>query len=129
MRPADLADDRGSAVVDFVLVGALVTLLVAGVVQLTLAQHVRNTLVDSAAEGARFAALADRRPADGEARTRELVSAALSPAYAEDVAATDTEVSGVPVVEVRVSAPLPLAGLLGPGGRLTVLGHAVRERP
>lgn len=129
MRPADLADDRGSAVVDFVLVGALVTLLVAGVVQLTLAQHVRNTLVDSAAEGARFAALADRSPADGEARTRELVSAALSPAYAEDVAATDTEVGGVPVVEVRVSAPLPLAGLLGPGGRLTVLGHAVRERP
>ena len=62
-RPAG-ADDRGSAVVDFALVGGLVALVFAGVLQLTLAQHVRNTLVDCAAEGARYAALADRTGRD-----------------------------------------------------------------
>lgn len=119
--------DAGSAVVDFVLGGALLTVLVAGVLQLTLALHVRNTLVDCAAQGARYGALADRGPADGAARTRELVRAALADSYADDVRATATTIAGLPVVEVEVSAPLPVLGLLGPGGTMTVRGHALRE--
>ena len=120
-------DERGSAVVDFALVGGLVTLVFAGVLQLTLAQHVRNTLVDCAAEGARFAALADRTPADGVDRARSLIDAALSAAYASDVTARRVVVDGLDVVEVRVVAPLPVAGLLGPVGSLTVVGHALAE--
>ena len=121
--------DAGSAIVDFVLVAGLVTLLFVGVVQLALVQHIRNTLTDCASEGARVGALADRGPADGAARARELVRMSLAPRYAEDVEADDVVIDGIEMVEVRVIAPLPLVGLLGPGGALTVRGHAVRERP
>ncbi|HEX7804956.1 MAG TPA: TadE/TadG family type IV pilus assembly protein [Cellulomonas sp.] len=127
-RPAG-ADDRGSAVVDFALVGGLVALVFAGVLQLTLAQHVRNTLVDCAAEGARYAALADRTPEDGVRRAQQLIAAALSSAYAQDVTARRTVIDGLDVVEVTVVAPLPVAGLVGPAGSLTVAGHALAEGP
>lgn len=123
------AGDRGSAVVDFALVGGLVALVFAGVLQLTLAQHVRNTLVDCAAEGARYAALADRTTDDGAGRTRQLIAAALSPTYAQDVTSRRTVIDGLDVVEVTVVAPLPVAGLAGPAGSLTVAGHALAEVP
>ena len=119
--------DAGSAIVDFALVAGLVTLVFAGVVQLTLALHVRNTLVDCAAEGARFAALADREPADGAARTRQLVELSLAPGYADEVTAVETTLGGLAVIEVTVTAPMPVAGLLGPAGTLTVTGHALSE--
>ena len=56
-----LTGDTGSAIVDFALVGALVTVLFVGVLQLTIVLHVRNTLVDTAAEGARYGALGGHR--------------------------------------------------------------------
>ena len=129
VRRSTLCPDHGSAVVDFVLVGALITVLFAAVLQLTLAQHVRNTLVDCAAEGARYAALADREPQDGVDRARMLIEADLSAAYAEDVTARRTDLDGLDVIEVQVTAPLPVAGLLGPNRSLTVVGHALVERP
>lgn len=113
--------------VDFVLVGALLTLVFVGVVQLAVVLHVRNTLVDCASEGARFGALADRTPADGAARTRELIGLSLSPRYADDVTATTTTVDGVAVVQVRVRSPLPVIGLLGPDRGLDLTGHGVQE--
>lgn len=112
---------------DFVLVGALTTVLFAAVLQLTLALHVRATLVDCAAEGARYGALADRGPAAGAHRTRELIGMSLSPRFAQDVSAETIEVDGLPVVRVEVRATLPLVGLIGPGGSLVVDGHALRE--
>ncbi len=129
VRRDDPDGERGAVVVDFALVSGLVALLFAGVVQLTLALHVRNTLVDCAAEGARYAALADRSTDDGVARTRSLIATSLGGGFADDVSARETDLRGLPVVEVTVSAPLPVAGLLGPGGGLTVSGHALREAP
>ncbi|MFF2269398.1 TadE/TadG family type IV pilus assembly protein [Cellulosimicrobium cellulans] len=123
------APERGSAVVDFTLVSVLVLVLFLGVVQVALAVHVRATLVDCAAEGARVAGRADRDPQDGAARTRELITATLSARYAQDVMARQTVVDGLPVVEVTVAAPLPVVGLLGPAGVLTVDGHALEEGP
>ena len=121
--------DHGAAIVDFALVGGLITLVFAAVIQLTLAEHVRNTLIDCAAEGARYAALADRTPQDGADRTRALIAVTLAPGFADDVAAVVTTIDGLAVIEVRVTAPLPVAGLLGPTGQLTVSGHALREAP
>lgn len=124
--------DDGSAVVDFVLVGTLLTLLFVAVVQVGLVVHVRNTLVDCAAEGARWGARADRTPQDGAARARELVAAELSAGFADrlgsGVSAAVVDRGGVQVVEVQITAPLPLVGLVGPGGGLTVSGHAFDER-
>ncbi|WP_435735435.1 TadE/TadG family type IV pilus assembly protein [Cellulosimicrobium sp. PMB13] len=112
---------------DFTLVSILVLVLFLGVVQVALAVHVRSTLVDCAAEGARVAGRADRGAADGVARTRELIAASLSERYAQDVTARATTLDGLPVVEVTVSAPLPVVGLLGPSGAITVEGHALEE--
>ena len=63
---------------EFTLVGVLLTVLALAVVQLALALHVRNTLLDAAAEGARYAALAGssdgdrRRPHEGPDRRRDV---------------------------------------------------------
>ncbi len=113
--------------VDFVAVSTLLTLVFLGVIQLTLVLHVGNTLVDCASEGARYGGLADRTPADGVARARELIRMSLSARYAEDVTATTRTVDGVVVVEVRVDAPLPAIGLLGPARSVVVTGHGVQE--
>ncbi|MDO8107090.1 pilus assembly protein [Isoptericola sp. b441] len=113
---------------DTVLVGALTTLLFASVLQLGLALHVRTTLIDCAAEGARYGALADRGPADGADRAVDLIRMSLTSSYASDVSARRTTLDGLPVIEVRVTAPLPVLGLLGPG-TLTVTGHALEEAP
>jgi len=121
--------DAGAAVVDFVLVGALLTLVFLGVVQLGVVLHVRNTLVDCASEGARYGAFADRTPEDGAGRTRELIAMSLSPGYAGDVRAGHADVAGLRTVEVTVSAPLPLIGLFGPPATLTVSGHGAAEAP
>lgn len=119
--------EAGSAVAEFVLVSGLVLALLLGVVQVTLAVHVRALAVDAAAEGARVAARADRDLADGAERTRLLLRASLSEPYAQDVSARRTVVDGLPVVQVEVTAPLPVVGLLGPSGTLTVRGHALEE--
>lgn len=130
-RDADLGAARGpedgSAVVDFVLVSVLVVALLLGVVQVVLALHVRAVVIDSAAEGARLAGRADRTTADGVERTQALIDAALSERFAQDVTAREVELDGLPVVEVTVTAPFPVVGLLGPAGTLTVSGHALVE--
>lgn len=119
--------DAGSAIVGFVLVGALTTLVFASVLQLALALHVRATLVDCAAEGARYGALADRTPEQGAARTRELLEMSLAPRFADQVRAERVVVAGLDVVRVEVTAPLPLIGLVGPSDLLTVDGRALAE--
>lgn len=109
------------------LVGALTVLLVAALLQLALALHVRNVLTDSAAEGARLAALADVADSAGADRTRELIATGLSPGFDAQVTASHVVVGGIAVVEVRVSADLPLIGFLGPSDTLVVAGRAVDE--
>lgn len=122
-------EDRGSAVVEFTLVGVLLTVLFLGVLQLGLAMHVRNTLAASAAEGARYAANADRGPADGEALARRLIRDSLADAFARGVTSGFEIVDGVPTVYVQVDATLPLVGLLGPSRGIRVRGHALEEAP
>jgi hypothetical protein len=51
----------------------------------------------------------------------------LAPGYADGVTVVDRVVGGLAVIEVRVTAALPVAGLLGPSGTLVVTGHALRE--
>lgn len=119
-------DETGSAPAEFVMVSALLVLLALGVLQLGLALHVRNTLVDAASEGARFGALADNSPVDGADRARDLITAALGPQYAQDVSTSTSSYLGVPALVVTVRAPLPLVGLLGPTA-LEVAGHAAVE--
>ena len=121
--PSPAADDAGSAVVDFVLVGALLVVLAVGLFQLTLTLHVRNIMLSSASEGAHFGALGDVTPADGAARASELAAAALG---GMDVSATGQTVDAGHVVEVTLSAPVPVLGIWG-AGTMTVTAHAIEE--
>lgn len=118
--------ERGSAIAEFVFVSALIALLCAAIFQLAFALHVRNTLVDSAGEGARYAALHGSSLDAGVARTRLLIDAALPSAYSKNVSATIAQVDGAPVVEISVHSPLPVVGFLGPN-IVTAIGRAVVE--
>jgi len=116
--------EQGSAVVDFVLVGGLLTMFFLAIIQLTLILHVRNTLIDAAASGARYGTLADRSAADAEERTRSLIGTALGPGFAEQVSTGEVTVQGFRTLEVTVRAPMPVIGLIGPRDTLEVKGHA-----
>lgn len=120
--------ERGSAVVDFVLVLVVLVPIFLGILQVALVLLVRNTLASAASEGARYAATLDRGPADGAARTREQIGGAISGRFAQDVSARPATVDGAPGVEVVVHATVPALGLGGPGISFTVTGHAVEEQ-
>jgi len=120
--------ESGSAVAEFAMVAGLLSLLFLAVFQLGLALHIRNTLIASASEGARYAARANATLPDGEGRTRELIMRILPARYADKVTATTTEVDGIQVVQVRIQAPLPVLGPLGPDGALSVQARAFSER-
>lgn len=127
-RSAD-ARQRGSAVVDFVLVLVVLIPLFLGILQVSLVLLVRNTLANAAAEGARYAASLDRDLAAGEQRTRDQVEGAISGRFARDVDARMVSIDGRPTVEVVVRAEVPALGLGGLGVALEVVGHAVEETP
>jgi Flp pilus assembly protein TadG len=116
--------ERGSAVVDFVLVGGLLTMFFLAIIQLALVLHVRNTLIDAAASGARYGTLADRSVTDARQRTGELIQTALNADFAQDIQTREVTFQGLRALEVTVRAPMPVIGLIGPRGLLEVSGHA-----
>ncbi len=118
---------RGSAVVDFVLVVVVLAPLVAGLMQVALVLHVRATLTAAASDGARYAATADRSPADGAARTRSQIDDAIAGRFAQHVTVEQAAVDGLPGVVVTVTAVVPALGIGGPGVRFSVSGRAVEE--
>jgi Flp pilus assembly protein TadG len=120
---------RGSAVVDFVLVLLVLVPLVLGILQVALVLYVRNTLTSAASEGARYAATLGHTDADGVARTRSQLQGVISEEYAQEITAGPTTIGGAPAVEVTVHARVPALGLWGPAVTLSVTGHAVREAP
>ena len=121
--------ERGAAVVDIVLVIAVLVPLFLGILQVGLVLFVRNTMASAAAEGARLAATSDRGSADGEALTREQIAGVVSGRFARDVEVRQVMVDGAPGVEVVVQARVPALGIGGPGVDLEVTGHAVEESP
>jgi Flp pilus assembly protein TadG len=129
----DLPDEgeRGSAVVDFVLVSVLIVVLLLAVLQVAVYVHVRNVVTASAQEGARYAANADVDSALGAARTVEVVAGATSEQTAEGLSCTSAEeidASGLTLVVVRCSGSVPsLLADLGNLLPLEVTGRAVKE--
>lgn len=120
-------EQRGSAVVDFVLVLVVLIPVFLGILQVALVLLVRNTLAAAASEGARYAATADRGPEDGAALTRSQIDGAVSGRFARDVTVRRVIVNGAPGIEVTVHATVPALGIGGPGIDLSVTGHAIEE--
>lgn len=120
-------DDEGSAVAEFALITPLLLLVAIAVLQLALALHVRTSLTSAAAEGARGAALAGSDLRTGEARTRDFLATTLAGSAVQSVRGNLRTVQGTPMVEMHVTADLPLIGLFGPVP-MTVTGRAVVEQ-
>ena len=129
---ADIAEtddwvDSGSAIAEFALVASLLALILAGVLQIGLVIHVRNTVIDSAIAGARQASLADQSPRDGQRLTSDLIRVSVGERYAQQVTVTTTHRGAVDIVEVRVRTPLPVLGLWGPAEVWDLRGRSIVE--
>ena len=138
MRPEPLScrdDDgeRGSAVVDFVLVGVLVVALLLAVLQVAVYVHLRNVIVASAQQGARYAANVDVPVEAGAARTLEIVGQATSAGTAAGLACEsvqEVDDSGLTLVVVRCVGAVPsLFAPLGDLLPLSAAGRSVAETP
>ena len=124
--------ERGSAVVDFVLVSVLVLGLLLAVLQVAVYVHVRNVVTASAQQGARYAANADVPSDAGAPRTVEIVRRATSERTARGLACTSAEEveggSGLTLVVVRCHGAVPsLVPALGNLLPLSVTGRSVKE--
>ncbi|WP_233491152.1 TadE family protein [Blastococcus sp. TBT05-19] len=123
--------ERGSAVVDFVMVSMLIVALLMAVLQVAVYVHVRNVVTASAQDGARYAANADVDSRVGADRTVEVVARATSVQTAQGLACTSQEEpdpSGATVVVVRCSGSVPsLLAALGNLLPLEVTGRALKE--
>lgn len=130
-RADDGAPDRGSAVVEFVLVAILLITLLLAVLQVAVYVHVRNTVVASAAEGARYGANADRDTAVAAPRTAQIVTAALGGGLAGRLDYEAAEVDGAggsTLVAVHVSGSVPtFLAFLGPLLPLDARARALKE--
>ena len=124
--------ERGSAVVDFVMVSILIVTLLLAVLQVAVYVHVRNVVTASAQAGARYAANADVPSDAGAPRTVEIVGRATSERTAQGLACTSAEEvapgSGLTLVVVRCTGSVPaLLASLGTVLPLEVTGRAVKE--
>ena len=126
-----LSGERGSAVVDFVLVSVLIVVLLLAVLQAAVYVHVRNVVTASAHLGARYAANADVDSADGAARTLEVVGRATNQRTAAGLTCTsgeEADPSGLTLVVVRCSGSVPsMFAALGNLLPLEGTGRAVKE--
>ena len=119
--------ELGSAIADFALVSIVLVPLFFGILQLALIWHVKTTLTSAASEGARYGAGYNRHVADGAARTSAVIDEVFGTDFADQVAASTTVVEGAEVVEVSVSAEVPVLALWGPTIEVEATGHAVKE--
>lgn len=122
--------DAGSAPVDFVLVGALVTLMFMALLQLGVDYYVRNVLAACVADGARYGANADvADPGAGAAQANQEISHALGASYATAYAPDQQDrIDGASVVTIDVRDRLPLLAWFLPVGPVVhATGHALLE--
>lgn len=126
--------DGGAAVVEFVMITVLLVFLLFAVIQVAAVFYVRNVVAASAADGARYAAVAGAQPQDGSTRASGLIGTGLSTGLSAQVPCTGSAQqdaqSGLAVVKVECSGRI--RSILLPFAALTtihVTAHALRETP
>jgi Flp pilus assembly protein TadG len=118
--------DRGSAVVEFVLVAPLVLFLFAAIAQISFVSYARSTLIACAAEGARAGALSDSDSTTAQRRTKAALGDSVVAGLVYAINVAEERRNGIDTVAVTVTAKLPLVGLLGPT-TLHVTGRSLQE--
>lgn len=123
--------EGGAAVVEFVMVSALVMGLLLAVLQVAVYVHARNVVAASAQEGARFAANADVDSGAGAARTLEIVRSSLGESTADGLvcsSAEEVDTTGLVLVVVQCTGAVPaLFGALGDLLPVNATGRAIKE--
>lgn len=102
--------DRGSVVAESAMIIALLTLLCGTVLQFGVIVHTKNTMIDAASAGARYAALADRNLTDGQQRTEALLISSIPNAHSASITIR-RDLSGE-LITVTVTHQVPLLGFI-----------------
>lgn len=100
---------RGSILVEWIAVSVNLTFLFLSILQIGFFLHVKNTIIDSAAEGARMAGLLYATDIDGIELSRKLITSAISAEYARNISIRRT----ANTVTVEVVAPVPIIATMG----------------
>jgi Flp pilus assembly protein TadG len=123
--------DRGAAVVEFVLVSVPLLFLLLIVLQVAAYLHLRNVVVASAAEGARYGANADRPSVDGGPFAQQVLGRGLSARAAAGircVAAEEAGAGGTVLVAVRCQGSMPtVLSMLGDVLPVDARARAIKE--
>lgn len=106
MSPAGLGrEDRGSSVVEFVLLTVLLVVLLFAVLQVAVWFYARSVVASAVADAAHYAAMGGAGPDVGRMRARQLITAGLNERVAHDVTCAGADgvdaASGLPVTTVR----------------------------
>lgn len=117
-------NERGEAVAGFALTAGLTTLVFLIVMQFGYLLYTKAVIIDAAGQGARVAARHQGTMAQGIARTNALLD---SVAGTPRVVATRHEDGAAQIIQISVSAQLPLLGPYGIPGLLNAKGNALVE--
>jgi hypothetical protein len=121
--------ERGSAPVEFVMVGVLLVAVALTVLQIAFVAHIRAVAIDSAIAGAAHAALADTADSEGVVRATELVTSGVAASLVRYVSVTSGEVAGKPIASVTIRLGVPIIGPWLLVAETEVTGRAFREAP
>lgn len=120
-----ISNQRGSAVVDFVLVSFPMLLMFVSTVTLTLFSYAKTVVLDATVEGARFAALADQSAGDGASKVIELVQQSIGSLLRVEVSGSERSVGDSDLIYLESRAYLP--GFASANSMFTVSSLATRE--
>ena len=123
LQPSKADSQRGSAVIDFVLVAAPLVLTALTVISICLSSFTLMIIRDSAVEGARFAALADQDSDAGCDRARSAARSVVDDFVTLVASCESTETEEI----VRLDATFPLFGLIAGSRSLSAIARAPRE--
>jgi len=119
--------DQGAAVIEFVLITVPLLFLMLAVLQVAVYLHLRNVVVASAAEGARYGANADRAVTDGGPFAEQVLSHGVSARTASTIRCAASEqdgAGGTVLVAVRCRGTVPT--LLSAVGELLPIDATAR---
>ena len=123
--------DRGAAVVEFVLVAVPLLFLLLAALQVAGYLHLRNVVVASAAEGARYGAVADRSTSDAGPHAERVLAEGVSERTAAGIRCAATEeagAAGTVLVAVRCRGEVPtLVALAGAVLPVDATARALKE--
>lgn len=121
------SSEKGSALVDFVLMAAPFVLVPLSVVSISMNSYAQTVLQDSAIEGARFAALADQDSSSGCGRSLHLARQAF--VGFRDLTATCRVVSQGQrdMEQVVIAGKVPVFGILSFSSAHSATARAPRE--